>query len=78
MRWTTLSPVTEGVHSAEGITAAGEAAGGTVGEVALLTVLTLQARVPRHAGTLASALVPVVWVQHPFATAGATDLYTIG
>lgn len=59
------------VHGPEGITGAGQATAGAVGEESLLTVVTLQPGVARHAGTLACGLVTIIWVQDPFAAAGA-------
>lgn len=59
------------VHGPERVTGAGQATAGAVGEESLLTVVTLQPGVARHAGALACALVTIVWVQNPFAATAA-------
>lgn len=56
------SPVTEVALCTVGVTGAGQAAVGAVGEVALRTVLTLQTVVARQALTLAAAVVALVWI----------------
>lgn len=64
-------PVTVRVHGPERITGAGQATAGAVGEESLLAVVTLQPGVANQAGTLARALVTIIWVHDPFAAAAA-------
>lgn len=59
------------VHRAVGVTGAGQAAAGAVGEVSLLAILALQAGVARHTRALAGLLIALVWVQNPLAAAAA-------
>ncbi len=70
-----LSPVTAGAVGTEGVTCAGQAADGAVGEVIFLTLFTLQPSVPRHTVTLPRLTVTLVRVRHSFTAAVTHQLF---
>ncbi len=70
-----LSPVTAGAVGTEGVTCAGQAADGAVGEVVFLTLFTLQPSVPRHTVTLSRLTVTLVRVRHSFTAAVTHQLF---
>lgn len=59
------------MHRAKRVAGTGQTAAGTVGEEALLTVLTLEAGVASQAGALTSGLVTFLRVQDALSTAAA-------
>lgn len=67
-------PVAAVVNGAEGVASAGHAARGAVGEVPLLTVLTLQPGVAWQAGALARPLIAVFRIQHTLTAAVTPQL----
>lgn len=62
------------VHCTKRVAGTGQADVGAVGEVSLLTVLTLQPGVTHQTRTLTGALITVVHIQYPLAVTAAVTM----